>query len=326
MNKRRPVARPSSLHVFLGLNFIALVWVARSVAQLSAGAALLREQPLPPSGASSESTKCPGPVVSINAIHQEVVLDRIVILGERNSGTNAVEELFKRNMEADLPIQAGLNEIKHYFQRWPDHGDSATSRTLTIMVVRNPYDWLQSMHKMCYCCEDLCADNISFEEFLHKPFELTLEDPATHEKRPNEGCPVDVNIYDPSNGKFEHVLDARYQKAMHFMNISRWSAGFEVVRWEDILDPVSQEIVFKKIAAKWKLRQKSNTFNALAGDVRFWKPTDNFNATQRRSSSMYLNPARLDADDAKLRATCNLINNKLDAYLEQILGYTVLQC
>ncbi|KAI3432634.1 hypothetical protein D9Q98_004180 [Chlorella vulgaris] len=146
------------------------------------------------------------------------------------------------------------------------------------MVVRNPYDWLQSMHKMCYCCEDLCADNISFEEFLHKPFELTLEDPATHEKRPNEGCPVDVNIYDPSNGKFEHVLDARYQKAMHFMNISRWSAGFEVVRWEDILDP-------------------------------------------RRSSSMYLNPARLDADDAKLRATCNLINNKLDAYLEQILGW-----
>lgn len=85
--------------------------------------------------------------------------------------------------------------------------------------------------------------------------------------------------------KYEHVLDARYQKAQHFMNMSRWSAGFEVVRWEDILEPVSQEILFKKIAAKWRLRQRSNTFNALAGDVRFWKPTDNFNATQRRSSS-----------------------------------------
>lgn len=28
------------------------------------------------------------------------------------------------------------------------------------------YDWLQSMHKMCYCCEDLSADKMSFQEFL----------------------------------------------------------------------------------------------------------------------------------------------------------------
>ncbi|KAL4855480.1 Initiation-specific alpha-1 [Chlorella vulgaris] len=295
-------------------------YLAGVVDQLSSKTPWNRDQPLPPPASTSESTQCPGPVVSINAIHQEVVLDRIVILGERNSGTNAVEELFRRNLEGNFPIQAGLTEIKHYFQRWPDHGDVETARTLTIMVVRNPYDWLQSMHKMCYCCEDLCADNIPFEEFLHKPFELTLEDPATHEKRPNEGCPVDVNIYNPMKRKFEHVLDARYQKALHFMNVSRWSAGFEVVRWEDILDPVSQEIVFKKIAVKWRLRQKSNTFNALDGDVRFWKPIDNFNATRRRSSSMYLNPTRLGVDDATLRAMCNLINNKLDAYLEQILG------
>lgn len=69
------------------------------------------------------------------------------------------------------------------------------------------------------------------------------------------------------------------------MNISRWSAGFEVVHWESILDAQGQEAVFKKIATAWRLRQKDNSFNPMKDDARRWKPTNNFNATERRSKS-----------------------------------------
>ena len=40
---------------------------------------------------------------------------------------------------------------------------------------------------------------------------------------------------------------------------------------------------------------------------------------------MYLNPALLESS-ADAVESCNLINSKLDPFMEQILGYTILNC
>ncbi len=85
------------------------------------------------------------------------------------------------------------------------------------------------------------------------------------------------------------VACCSYQKAMHFMNVSRWCAGFRLVRWEDMLDALGQQALFKSVTEEWQLEAKP-TFTPLVNDARYWKPKGNFNFSDRRtnSSTFYL--------------------------------------
>lgn len=152
----------------LWVNLALLAWVAVSVGRIPGYIQTVPAKPETQVDAECNKPDCPaGPAVTVNAIHQEVILDRVAILGERNSGTNAVEQLFKKNLQPGsidlsvriiygskpieqmarqrvaqgfpcLPAQAGITKIKHYFQPWPQNGDVHTARTLPILVVRNP--------------------------------------------------------------------------------------------------------------------------------------------------------------------------------------------
>lgn len=113
------------------------------------------------------------------------IFPRIYVLGERHSGTNAAADLVHANFklslvsksfihrkypwvkETELQREFGLNSHKHNIQE--DHGYYPG---LSIISIRNPYDWVRSMMRECYFCDSAQMRTISkgIKEFVNSPW------------------------------------------------------------------------------------------------------------------------------------------------------------
>eukprot|EP00890_Picochlorum_soloecismus_P004687 jgi/Picsp_1/5219/NSC_02582-R1_---NA--- len=108
---------------------------------------------------------------------------RVRVLGERHSGTNLAISLIMKHFnitkidlsQEDFPWvklpklkrEFGINMHKHDVQKLDD--DASYYPGLTVISVKNPYDWVASMMRKCYGCD---PDNVqsSPEEFVTKPW------------------------------------------------------------------------------------------------------------------------------------------------------------
>ena len=82
-------------------------------------------------------------------------INKYTIYGERNSGTNYLYLLIDKNFD----VRYNNINHKHFF----GHNDlSNNDDTLFIAIVRNPYDWLNSMYKTPYHIEHM---NRNIENF-----------------------------------------------------------------------------------------------------------------------------------------------------------------
>ncbi len=247
-------------------------------------------------------------------------LDRVAILGERNTGTNALELLLRSNLAPDsgIAVQAGLRDIKHFFQS----PDDSISRTLILVISRNPYDWTESMRRACYCCEQL--NGLSLEDFLAARF-------GTNKVDPDGGCPADVNPYRPPGAQaFSNAMTARYEKFLGWQHFAQDAAGFESVRIEDLMDAEDQRAWLEGLAQRWRLPLAPDGFAAVTQDARFWREEKEgdegyFTAESRRAVSFYLTPELL-ATEAAARYACRAVNARVDGFYEAIMGYKVLDC
>jgi len=83
-------------------------------------------------------------------------INKYTIYGERNSVTSYLEQLIDKNFNINIKWDYGW---KHFF----GHNDlSNTDDILFIAIVRNPYDWLNSMYKTPYHIEHM---NRNIEKF-----------------------------------------------------------------------------------------------------------------------------------------------------------------
>lgn len=169
----------------------------------------------------------------------------------------------------------------------------------------------------------------SLEDFLKSPFQTTATDPVTGDGRPTAGCPLDLNTYrPPGSQEFDNVMKARYEKFQHWMNFSRAAAGYEIVQAEQLMDPESQKEWFMSLADKYKLPVRAEKFDPLVNDARFWRMEGEegyFTPEKRIAQSIYMNPALLPSD-AAARVGCRLKNNYFDAFVEDMMGYSMLDC
>ena len=44
-----------------------------------------------------------------------------------------------------------------------------TCGVLLVLPVRNPYDWAQALHRVCYCCGGM--QYLTFEQFVKAPYQ-----------------------------------------------------------------------------------------------------------------------------------------------------------
>ena len=94
------------------------------------------------------------------------MIDSIKVFGERHSGTNAIGYFAGKNFDL---------QFKHYnFLGWkhrlaPEQEEWSkfdVESCLFIFCLRNPYSWLQAMHKEPYYDHYPKIKELSFEDFL----------------------------------------------------------------------------------------------------------------------------------------------------------------
>lgn len=142
---------------------------------------------------------------------------RVYILGERHSGTNIASALAYSNFDLDMEpapkVRAvlgpnvmvddtvrkefGMNNHKHNMQT-----PTGFYGGLSIICIRNPYDWIRAMMRECYFCEDRNKHAKTVQEFVQvrAPHSRSL-DPAP--------CPSLAPRAPRSLARFPGAMDGR---------------------------------------------------------------------------------------------------------------------
>ena len=118
----------------------------------------------------------------------------VTIYGERCSGTNYLEALLTANYDVDVCWKYGW---KHFFG-FRDFKNS--DDTLFIGIIRNPYDWINSLYRDKYHLPAINTSSV--DSFLNNEFYSITDD----------GCELmrDRNIY--TKERYKNIFDMRHTK------------------------------------------------------------------------------------------------------------------
>ena len=163
----------------------------------------------------------------------------IQILGERSSGTNFINSLVKKNFcGVQITKEFGGKHwfLKdHYPRSRPNDTTDAqcirsvhenTTDTLFLCVLRNPFDWIRSIHSRPYHAYN--HSGIPFSQFLRKPW-LSFE-----KARVNRFWPARTDnfwfIEEAGN-----ILQLRSMKIEHWLKLGEKVENIYYLNYEDVL-------------------------------------------------------------------------------------------
>lgn len=212
---------------------------------------------------------------------------RFMIFGERNSGTNYVQQMIQDNFGLDA---ANIIIWKHWvgYLNVPNAKDG-TENTLSVGVVRDPIDWLSSMKKYAPHANHLSKKN--WIEFLTNEW-YSLDD-TDHKE-----IMIDRNYH--TGQRYKNILELRSNK-LRWMLDPDIPGPYILIRYEDMLS--NPDEVLSKIAKEFNVNRK--TLNLVEKDV---KHGGNYIKRNYRRP-----PEEL----------INTIRDNLDLKLEEKLGYKI---
>ena len=245
-----------------------------------------------------------------NKEHGEIA-HRLHILGERHSGTNVATELILKNFRIKLPSRSklvkespwinveqyrkeyGLNSHKHSTQ-----SDTGYYPGLSIVSIRNPYDWVQSMMKECYHCskQQVKAKNDP-DKFVSIPW--------------TSGAHI------LPHEQFDNIFDLRNRKFCNHVSVaSRRSDCVIIVRSESTILGDEQKAFVQRVKEMtgWDMVQKEPQ-QALGYFGRMGAST--FNPATYIHKSIYLKSNYTSKDRRIIQA----VRSAMDADFEQAVGY-----
>lgn len=157
------------------------------------------------------------------AKHEGGLPSRIAILAERCSGSNFVENLILSNFENLKPDRS----IHKHFPPWM-WKDRKRDAILYIVIFRNPYDWLRSLHRIPHhAARSLCK--IPFEQFIRSQWSLNAQDPVimklgdpTADRQPFTGLP------------FKNVIELRTEKIKTMLQIRNRVENIYYINYETV--------------------------------------------------------------------------------------------
>lgn len=178
-----------------------------------------------------------------------VVVPHLHVLGERHSGTNLVAKMLENSFDIrydylkpedfpwvdSMPIgsEFGLNRHKHNIQK-----DIGYYPGLSVLSMKNPYDWVHSMIQKCYFCassnQEAKSDAQKFVQMVWKG--------GDHE----------------DDYVFQNLLDMRKQKICNHIKIAATRSDCLLMsRSEDTILALHQERFILRAAEMtgWKMKQ-----------------------------------------------------------------------
>ncbi|WP_420421364.1 hypothetical protein [Simkania sp.] len=231
-------------------------------------------------------------------------IKRLVVVGERCSGTNYVSKLLLRNFPTLVPtLEFGHKHFLWWFDSPYDKeklsrvGYNSKHITLKdsgdclfVFVIRNPYDWLRSFYQSPHHVHgDLLEQGfVHFINHLWKSQDIfryqLLED---------------LNPF--TNLPFKNILDLRNFKNRNYLKLGKLVKNFTVVRYETVAENPQKFI--ENVAAQYNLKSTTDFVPIFSYKG---EGTKNFKKKKYRTLN---------------HETLSYINNELDWELEHQLGY-----
>jgi hypothetical protein len=160
-------------------------------------------------------------------------IEFVQIFGERNSGTNFLDQLLRRNVTFQPDRVLGSKEAKKNsydyifgFKHWFVTDDLLSNpiqhNTLFLSIFRHPLFWLRSMRDLPY--QGVNHTNLPVKEFLRKEWYAEHDG---HEM---------LNERDPKTGRrFGNIMQLRSAKINSFLGLQHKVDHYAQVRYEDLL-------------------------------------------------------------------------------------------
>ena len=228
---------------------------------------------------------------------------KFVILGERCSGTNFLEEALTQNFDITYTSEYGN---KHFFCN--NNYTTACEDTVFIGIVRNPIYWLNSFSKELYHIPSI---NKPLRKFLFNEFYSVFDE------QQNKKSMMDFNIFsnnvsEPINpkdlnylngNKYKNIFEMRKLKNHYLMNIMpRKVKNYILINYESLL--YNYDATLNTLQSKFDLVKKNDAYVKIKN----YKKSDTYNFKQQRLITFK-------------NELIHIIWENLDTCQESVLGY-----
>jgi hypothetical protein len=201
-------------------------------------------------------------------------ITKFVILGERCSGTNFLEEAITQNFEIKYTSEYGN---KHFFchNNYKDNED-----TIFIGIIRNPIYWLNSFSKELH---HIPLINRNLQNFLFNEFYSVLDVNNINRSMLNFNTfqiseiinPKDLNYL--NGNKYKNIFEMRNLKNNFLTNIMPYKVtNYILINYENLL--YNYEDTMNDIQEKFNLIKKNDTFIKIKN----YKKSNTYNYKQQR--------------------------------------------
>eukprot|EP01138_Halocafeteria_seosinensis_P005089 gb/GECG01005203.1/.p1 GENE.gb/GECG01005203.1/~~gb/GECG01005203.1/.p1 ORF type:complete len:377 (+),score=21.51 gb/GECG01005203.1/:1-1131(+) len=165
----------------------------------------------------------------------DAAITKVLLFGERRSGTNFFTSLIKNSFEVDV---MSLNKHWPYTPDRSRGFDSDPPSVLVVIVVKDLYAWLRSLYKRPYHI----TPSSSFGDFLTKPYA------SYHEGK---------EIFDrPSRWSYDSVVEMRSRKYKSYLQTAHIFPHVALLSYESALANVSRAIEYLQTHFRMKTRTK----------------------------------------------------------------------
>ena len=211
------------------------------------------------------------------------MLTHYTIYGERNSGTKILQKILSECFSLKLTWHYGW---KHFFGHKTDQ-IKQSQETLFFGIVRNPYNWINSMVKRPY---HVPVENIPLHNFLFKEW-YSIYDEKSHGDMIGREIMEDRCWLD--NSRYKNIFHMRKCKLLFLKeNMPQLTSNYYLVRYEDlckdtdaILDEISNRFTIKRrdyiTPIEINNQHISKNLEKIISKNTDWKTESNFNYTER---------------------------------------------
>lgn len=174
------------------------------------------------------------------------MIKKFTIFGERCSGTNFLELAMLRNFNIQLTWEYGW---KHFFGHRKYEN---TSETLFIGIVRDPYDWANSLYKNPWHLNARLKKNKKL--FLYTPFWSTNKPEARRPER--HEILADRHIYE--NRRYSNLFECRAIKLKYLIETApKILDNYVLIKYEDLKSDYVNTL--ERIGKQFKLVKKNES-------------------------------------------------------------------
>lgn len=203
------------------------------------------------------------------------MVKNFTIYGERCSGTNCLETLFtgssyyekNYNKCFDIPVTWDFG-WKHFFGHDTDKIKKEGDNTLFIGIVRNPYDWLMSLHEILH---HVPLENHEINNFLlNEWYSLNLE-----KESKNFGKEYEEDKNWKTKKRYKNIFELRKNKMEYLYNeMPQIAKNYMLLKYEDLHKHQNQIISYisdhfgLKVVNKNVIRFKKNKSRKIEREIK----------------------------------------------------------